>query len=169
MPGQIRKLPSRYCANRWRSISLFQSFGGETSPDWLYEVENFGKIALTEAILETNKRLERVLILPAPRRTCRELTASLNKRGMDVGAIHSDLTQDGGSAVARFKKRNHRNTDVLSRGNDIKASTRSSILTCRDTEDYNHRIGAYQPRRCRRHVHLHQPERPPVGSSVSKT
>ncbi|MCB0559483.1 MAG: DEAD/DEAH box helicase [Phaeodactylibacter sp.] len=145
MPGQIRKFAKELLRDPVE-INIAISKPAENILQLAYEVENFGKIALTERILETNKRLERVLIFAGTKKNVRELAASLNKRGMDVGAIHSDLTQDERVAQLHAFKSGATPiivaTDVLSRGIDIKGiDAVINFDVPGDAEDYVHRIG----------------------------
>ena len=145
MPGQIRKFAKELLRDPVE-INIAISKPAENILQLAYEVENFGKIALTERILETNKRLERVLIFAGTKKNVRELAASLNKRGMNVGAIHSDLTQDERVAQLHAFKSGATPiivaTDVLSRGIDIKGiDAVINFDVPGDAEDYVHRIG----------------------------
>ena len=145
MPGQIRKFAKELLRDPVE-INIAISKPAENILQLAYEVENFGKIALTERILETNKRLERVLIFAGTKKNVRELATSLNKRGMNVGAIHSDLTQDERVAQLHAFKSGATPiivaTDVLSRGIDIKGiDAVINFDVPGDAEDYVHRIG----------------------------
>ncbi|MCB9264451.1 MAG: DEAD/DEAH box helicase [Lewinellaceae bacterium] len=145
MPGQIRTFAKQLLRNP-AEINIAISKPAEKILQLAYEVENSSKIALTEKILETNKRLERVLIFAGTKKNVRELAASLNKRGMDVGAIHSDLTQDEREAQLQAFKSGAKPiivaTDVLSRGIDIKGiDAVINFDVPGDAEDYVHRIG----------------------------
>ncbi len=145
MPEQIRKF-ARQLLRSPVEINIAISKPAEKILQLAYEVEDYGKIALTEKILETNKRLERVLIFASTKKKVRELATSLNKRGMDVGAIHSDLTQDERVAQLHAFKSGAKPiivaTDVLSRGIDIKGiDAVINFDVPGDAEDYVHRIG----------------------------
>lgn len=145
MPEQIRKF-AKQLLRKPVEINIAISKPAEKILQLAYEVEDYGKIALTEKILETNKRLERVLIFAGTKKKVRELATSLNKRGMDVGAIHSDLTQDERVAQLHAFKSGAKPiivaTDVLSRGIDIKGiDAVINFDVPGDAEDYVHRIG----------------------------
>ncbi len=145
MPMQIRKFARQFLRDPVE-ISIAISKPAEKILQLAYEVEDHAKIPLTEKILETNKRLERVLIFAGTKKKVRELAISLNKRGMDVGAIHSDLTQDEREAQLQAFKSGAKPiivaTDVLSRGIDIKGiDAVINFDVPGDAEDYVHRIG----------------------------
>ncbi|MCO6492294.1 MAG: DEAD/DEAH box helicase [Phaeodactylibacter sp.] len=145
MPEQIRKFAKQMLRSPVE-INIAISKPAEKILQLAYEVEDYGKIPLTEKILETNKRLDRVLIFAGTKKKVRELAISLNKRGMDVGAIHSDLSQDEREAQLQAFKSGAKPiivaTDVLSRGIDIKGiDAVINFDVPGDAEDYVHRIG----------------------------
>lgn len=146
MPQLIRQFAKQLMRERPAEVSVAISKPAENILQLAYEVDDSGKIRLTEKILENNKRLQRVLIFAGTKKVVRELAASLNRRGLDVGAISSDLAQDereaqlqaftGGSQPILVA------TDVLSRGIDVKGI--DAVINYDvpgDAEDYVHRIG----------------------------
>ncbi|MCB9275015.1 MAG: DEAD/DEAH box helicase [Lewinellaceae bacterium] len=146
MPQQIRQFAKQLMREKPAEISIAISKPAENILQLAYEVDDIGKIRLTEKILETNKRLQRILIFAGTKKVVRELAASLRKRGLDVGAISSDLEQHereaqlqafaGGSQPILVA------TDVLSRGIDVKGI--DAVINYDvpgDAEDYVHRIG----------------------------
>lgn len=145
MPEQIRKF-AKQLLRQPVEINIAISKPAEKILQLAYEVEDHGKIPLTEKILEANKRLDRVLIFAGTKKKVRELAISLNKRGMDVGAIHSDLSQEEREAQLQAFKSGSKPiivaTDVLSRGIDIKGiDAVINFDVPGDAEDYVHRIG----------------------------
>jgi superfamily II DNA/RNA helicase len=97
-------------------------------------------------VLENNKRLERVIIFAGRKKTVKELSQSLQRKGINAGAIHSDLSQEEREQQLHdFKSGNTPvivATDVLSRGIDIKGiDAVINFDVPGDAEDYVHRIG----------------------------
>lgn len=146
MPSQIRKFAMQILNGPTEEISIAISKPAENILQLVYEVEDHAKIALTEKVLETNKRLERVIIFAGRKKTVKELAQSLNKKGINAGAIHSDLSQEEREQqLHAFKSGNTPvivATDVLSRGIDIKGiDAVINFDVPGDAEDYVHRIG----------------------------
>ncbi len=145
MPAEIRKFAKQLLRDPVE-VNIAISKPAENILQLAYEVEDSGKIQLTEKILEANKRLERVLIFASTKKKVRELAASLKQRGMDVGAVSSDLEQqERENMVQAFKSGVIPvivATDVLSRGIDIKGiDAVINFDVPGDAEDYVHRIG----------------------------
>ncbi|MCR9052596.1 MAG: C-terminal helicase domain-containing protein [bacterium] len=101
---------------------------------------------MTEKVLEANKRLERVIIFAGRKKTVKDLAQALQRKGIQAGAIHSDLSQEEREKQLHgFKSGNTPvivATDVLSRGIDIKGiDAVINFDVPGDAEDYVHRIG----------------------------
>lgn len=146
MPSQIRKFAQQILSGPTAEISIAISKPAENILQLVYEVENHAKIALTEKVLENNKRLERVIIFAGRKKTVKELSQSLQRKGINAGAIHSDLSQEEREQQLHdFKSGNTPvivATDVLSRGIDIKGiDAVINFDVPGDAEDYVHRIG----------------------------
>ncbi len=146
MPHQIRKFAKQILRGPTEEINIAISKPAENILQLAYEVEDHAKIALTEKVLETNKRLERVIIFAGRKKTVRELAQSLQRKNIQAGAIHSDLTQEEREQqLHAFKSGNTPvivATDVLSRGIDIKGiDAVINFDVPGDAEDYVHRIG----------------------------
>ncbi len=146
MPPQIRQFAKQLMRGQPAEVSIAVSKPAENILQLAYEVDDSGKIRLTEHILESNKMLKRVLIFAGTKKVVRELAATLNRRGMDVGAISSDLEQDEREAQLRAFTSGAKPilvaTDVLSRGIDVKGI--DAVINYDvpgDAEDYVHRIG----------------------------
>lgn len=146
MPQQIRQFAKQLMREKPAEISIAISKPAENILQLAYEVDDSGKIPLTEKILESNKRLQRVLIFAGTKKVVRELAASLKRRGLDVGAISSDLEQNEREAMLQAFAGGSKPilvaTDVLSRGIDVKGI--DAVINYDvpgDAEDYVHRIG----------------------------
>ncbi|TXB60065.1 DEAD/DEAH box helicase [Phaeodactylibacter luteus] len=146
MPPTIRKFARQILRADPVEISIAISKPAENILQLAYEVEDHAKIALTEKVLETNKRLERVIIFAGRKKTVKDLATALKRKGISAGAIHSDLSQEEREQQLHdFKSGNVPvivATDVLSRGIDIKGiDAVINFDVPQDAEDYVHRIG----------------------------
>lgn len=146
MPAQIRKFAMQILNGPTKEISIAISKPAENILQLVYEVEDHAKIALTEKVLEANKRLERVIIFAGRKKTVKDLAQALQRKGIQAGAIHSDLSQEEREKQLHgFKSGNTPvivATDVLSRGIDIKGiDAVINFDVPGDAEDYVHRIG----------------------------
>lgn len=146
MPAQIRKFAMQILNGPTKEISIAISKPAENILQLVYEVEDHAKIALTEKVLEANKRLERVIIFAGRKKTVKDLAQALQRKGIQAGAIHSDLSQgEREKQLHGFKSGNTPvivATDVLSRGIDIKGiDAVINFDVPGDAEDYVHRIG----------------------------
>lgn len=146
MPAQIRKFAMQILNGPTKEISIAISKPAENILQLVYEVEDHAKIALTEKVLEVNKRLERVIIFAGRKKTVKDLAQALQRKGIQAGAIHSDLSQEEREKQLHgFKSGNTPvivATDVLSRGIDIKGiDAVINFDVPGDAEDYVHRIG----------------------------
>lgn len=145
MPTEIRRFAKQLLKNPVE-VSIAISKPAENILQAAYEVGDEGKVALTNMLLTGKKRLQRVLIFASTKKKVKEVAESLKVNGMNVGAMHSDLTQDErGERVRQFKNGNLPivvATDVMSRGIDIKGiDVVINYDVPGDAEDYVHRIG----------------------------
>ena len=145
MPPKIRSL-SKQILYKPEEVTIAVSKPAEKIIQGIYRVEDGAKIPLVIHLLTGKKRLKRVLIFASTKRSVKDLTASLQKKGMEVGDIHSDLDQ----AEREVRLRQFKNgtlpiivaTDVLSRGIDVKGiDVVINFDVPHDGEDYVHRIG----------------------------
>lgn len=145
MPSKIRTF-SKQILRDPVEVNIAVSKPAEKILQACYEVEDGGKIPLTEQLLTGKKRLQRVLIFAGTKKAVRDLSATLARRGMNVGAIHSDLEQK----EREDRLQEFRNgslpivvaTDVLARGIDISGiDVVINYDVPGDAEDYVHRIG----------------------------
>jgi superfamily II DNA/RNA helicase len=146
MPPQIRQFSKQLLRSPYKEISLAISKPAENILQGVYEVEDEGKVKLVEYLLQNRKSLGRVIIFASTKAKVRELSTVLQKRGLDVGAVHSDLEQEERERqLAAFKSGKISvivATDVLSRGIDIKGiDLVLNFDVPGDAEDYVHRIG----------------------------
>ncbi len=145
MPPKIRKLSQEILTKPFE-VNIAVSKPAEKIMQAAYDVEDEGKIALTESLLTGKKRLQRVLIFAGTKKAVRDLAVSLQRRGLNVAAIHSDLEQK----EREDRLSDFRNgtlpivvaTDVLARGIDINGiDVVINFDVPHDAEDYVHRIG----------------------------
>jgi superfamily II DNA/RNA helicase len=146
MPPQIRQFSKQLLKSPYQEISLAISKPAENILQGVYEVEDEGKVKLVEYLLQNRQSLGRVIIFASTKAKVRELSTVLQKRGLEVGAVHSDLDQDEREKqLAAFKSGKISiivATDVLSRGIDIKGiDLVLNFDVPGDAEDYVHRIG----------------------------
>ena len=146
MPPQIRQFSKQLLKSPYKEISLAISKPAENILQGVYEVEDEGKVKLVEYLLQNRKSLGRVIIFASTKAKVRELSTVLQKRGLDVGAVHSDLEQEERERqLAAFKSGKISvivATDLLSRGIDIKGiDLVLNFDVPGDAEDYVHRIG----------------------------
>ncbi len=145
MPDKIRTF-SKQILRDPVEVNIAVSKPAEKILQAAYEVEDSGKIPLTEQLLTGKKRLKRVLIFAGTKKAVRELASTLDRRGLTVGAISSDLEQK----EREDRLQDFRNgslpivvaTDVLARGIDISGiDVVINYDVPGDAEDYVHRIG----------------------------
>jgi superfamily II DNA/RNA helicase len=146
MPSQIRKFAKQILREPIQEINIAISKPAENILQLAYEVDDSAKIRLTEKVLEANTRLQRVVIFAGRKKTVKELAGTLQRKGMGVGAIHSDLSQDEREEQLHAFKTGKTPiivaTDVISRGIDIKGiDAVINFDVPGDAEDYVHRIG----------------------------
>jgi ATP-dependent RNA helicase RhlE len=145
MPDQIRRFARQFLQDPVE-INIAVSRPAENIRQMIYEVEDEGKIPLVMNLLKDKDDLKRVLIFAGTKKKVRELSDSLSRQRLKVGAISSDLPQDEReSRLLAFKNGSLPvvvATDVLSRGIDINGiDLVLNFDVPGDAEDYVHRIG----------------------------
>ncbi len=100
---------------------------------------------IVKKVLE-DQSLDRVIIFCSKKTKVRELGRTFRMKGLKVGAMHSDLTQQERDTIMRDFRNGHINiliaTDIVSRGIDIDdIQMVINYDTPHDPEDYVHRIG----------------------------
>jgi ATP-dependent RNA helicase RhlE len=145
MPAKIRKF-AKELLNDPVEVNVAVSKPAENILQAVYELEDEGKVKLVANLLQGKKRLQRALIFASTKKKVREVARSLERAGLNVAAISSDLEQkDREAALHEFRAGNIPivvATDVLSRGIDIKGiDVVINYDVPPDPEDYVHRIG----------------------------
>lgn len=145
MPQKIRKF-ARELLNDPVEINVAVSKPAKNILQAAYELEDEGKVKLVTRLLEGKKRLKRTIIFASTKKKVKEVYNALQKNGMVVAAVSSDLSQDEREeALHQFRSGKIPivvATDVLSRGIDIKGiDVVLNYDVPPDPEDYVHRIG----------------------------
>jgi superfamily II DNA/RNA helicase len=144
MPPKIRTLADKILKSP-EKINIAVSKPAERVMQGAYVVHNTQKVELIRQLL-TGKKLKSIIIFSSTKSKVKELEKELKKLGMNVSAIHSDLTQDQRNEVMRnFRNRKLQilvATDILSRGIDIDSiELVINFDVPGDAEDYIHRVG----------------------------
>jgi superfamily II DNA/RNA helicase len=144
MPPKIRTLADKILKDP-EKINIAVSKPAERVMQGAYVVHNAQKVELIRQLL-TGKKLKSIIIFSSTKSKVKELEKELKKLGMNVSAIHSDLTQDQRNEVMRnFRNRKLQilvATDILSRGIDIDSiELVVNFDVPGDAEDYIHRVG----------------------------
>ncbi|MBP7849864.1 MAG: DEAD/DEAH box helicase [Lentimicrobiaceae bacterium] len=144
MPSEIRSLASKLLQNP-AEISIALSKPAEGVLQAAYAIDDAQKLKLLTHLIQ-NRDLTSILVFSATKRAVKEISQLLNKTGMLVRAIHSDLEQrEREDVLLSFRNRQTQvlvATDVLSRGIDIEGI--DLVLNYdvpQDAEDYIHRVG----------------------------
>ncbi|MGB3546183.1 MAG: DEAD/DEAH box helicase, partial [Saprospiraceae bacterium] len=145
MPGKIRKF-SKEILNDPVEVTIAVSKPAENVSQHVYEVEDWAKVGLVLDILEEKKDLERTLIFAGTKKAVRETARALQRRGVKVAAVSSDLEQkDREDRLSEFRSGELPvvvATDVLARGIHIDGiDLVINFDVPGDAEDYVHRIG----------------------------
>ncbi len=145
MPDKIRKF-SKEILNNPVEVTIAVSKPAENVSQHVYEVEEWAKVGLVLDILEEKKDLERTLIFAGTKKAVRETARALQRRGVKVAAVSSDLEQrDREDRLAEFRSGELPvvvATDVLARGIHIDGiDLVINYDVPGDAEDYVHRIG----------------------------
>lgn len=144
MPGKIRTLASKILNSPEElTIALSKPATGITQKAYL-AFDN-QKYPLLKEILK-DKNLQSIIIFASTKDKVKQIAIELNRQGLPVAAIHSDLEQDEREEVLRsFKNKQIQilvATDILSRGIDIESiSMVINFDVPADAEEYVHRIG----------------------------
>jgi len=145
MPENIRRFAKQLLRDP-EEVSIAISKPAANIMQIAYEVEDIAKLQLADHLLQGKKNLKRVLIFAGTKKMVAEIARRLNKKGLKVGAISSDLQQ----AEREERLLDFRTgklpivvaTDVLSRGIDVKGiDLVLNFDVPSDPEDYVHRIG----------------------------
>ncbi|PPK85634.1 superfamily II DNA/RNA helicase [Neolewinella xylanilytica] len=145
MPGKIRKF-SKEILKDPVEISIAISKPAEKIDQKAFDVADWAKISLIEHILEDKKELERILIFCGRKKTVRDLTRRLQRKGHKAESVSSDLEQqEREDRLGDFRSGKIPiviATDVLSRGIHIDGiDLVINFDVPGDAEDYVHRIG----------------------------
>ncbi|MEL6274961.1 MAG: DEAD/DEAH box helicase, partial [Bacteroidota bacterium] len=145
MPPKIRKF-SKEILTKPVEINIAISKPAEKIDQKAYDVIEEGKLKLVAKIINDKRELDRILVFAGTKKGVRELTRSLKKIGVKVGAVSSDLDQkEREDRISDFRSGKLPvivATDVLSRGihiNGIDLVINYDVPA--DAEDYVHRIG----------------------------
>ncbi|MCB0639550.1 MAG: DEAD/DEAH box helicase [Lewinella sp.] len=145
MPNKIRRFARELLQNPVE-INVAVSKPAENILQAAYELEDTGKEKLVVELLTGKKNLQRTIIFASTKIKVREVARALQKKGLNVAAISSDLSQD--EREERLQEFRSGKlpivvaTDVLSRGIDIKGiDVVINYDVPPDPEDYVHRIG----------------------------
>jgi superfamily II DNA/RNA helicase len=144
MPPRIRTMAQRILKNP-EIINIAISKPAEKINQRVYSVHDHQKMQLLIHLLKEG-RYESVIIFASTKEKVRNLGATLQRRGLNVQAFHSDLEQsERESIMQQFKSGQLRilvGTDILSRGIDVEGiDLVVNYDVPGDAEDYIHRIG----------------------------
>ena len=145
MPNKIRKF-SREILKDPVEISIAISKPAEKIDQKAFDVADWAKISLIEHILKDKIDLERILIFCGRKKTVRDLTRRLQRKGHKAESVSSDLEQqEREDRLSDFRSGKIPiviATDVLSRGIHIDGiDLVINFDVPGDAEDYVHRIG----------------------------
>ncbi|MCF6243093.1 MAG: DEAD/DEAH box helicase [Bacteroidales bacterium] len=144
MPEKIRVLAKKILSEP-EEVNLAISKPAENILQAAYLVYDNYKIELIKNLLE-GKDLKSVLIFSATKKNVKSIRSELQRQGMNVEEIHSDLDQKQREQVMLdFKNRKIQiltATDILARGIDIEEiDLVINFDVPGDAEDYVHRVG----------------------------
>lgn len=144
MPEKIRVLAKKILSEP-EEVNLAISKPAENILQAAYLVYDNNKIELIKNLLE-GKDLKSVLIFSATKKNVKSIRSELQRQGMNVEEIHSDLDQKQREQVMLdFKNRKIQiltATDILARGIDIEEiDLVINFDVPGDAEDYVHRVG----------------------------
>lgn len=146
MPTRIRKFARDLFNNEPVEVNVAVSKPAENILQGAYELEDESKVKLVAHLLQGKKNLQRTIIFASTKKKVREVNTALQRAGLSVAAISSDLDQNAREdALQDFRSGKIPivvATDVLSRGIDIKGiDVVINYDVPPDPEDYVHRIG----------------------------
>ncbi len=144
MPSKIRQL-AKTILQEPEQISLSMSKPAAGVMQVAYLVQDKDKTALITKLLN-KEGLHGVIVFSRTKRAVKEIARKLQKTGLQVEEMHSDLTQDAREEVMRQFRNKKVNilvaTDILARGIDIKELQLVINFDVPDeAEDYVHRVG----------------------------
>ena len=144
MPPKIRQL-AQTILQKHEEISLSMSKPAAGVMQVAYLVYDKDKTALITKLLN-KEGLHGVIVFSRTKRNVKEIARKLQKTGLQVEEMHSDLTQDAREEVMRQFRNKKINilvaTDILARGIDIKELQLVINFDVPDeAEDYVHRVG----------------------------
>ncbi|MEM7550489.1 MAG: DEAD/DEAH box helicase [Bacteroidota bacterium] len=144
MPIKIRDLARKILAEP-EEISIAISKANERITQVAFIIYDSQKIPLALHFLKA-KKFESVIVFCSTKLSTKQLTKELQKLGLDVESVHSDLDQkEREEALQKFKSKKLNilvATDILSRGIDIEdIDLVINYDVPNDGEDYIHRIG----------------------------
>lgn len=145
MPPKIRELAQTILQKNYKEISLSMSKPAAGVMQVAYLVYDKDKTALITKLLN-KEGLHGVIVFSRTKRNVKEIARKLQKTGLQVEEMHSDLTQDSREEVMRQFRNKKINilvaTDILARGIDIKELQLVVNFDVPDeAEDYVHRVG----------------------------
>lgn len=144
MPKEIKHLAEKILHNPV-SIEIAITKPADKIKQYAYICHEEQKDGIMKQIFK-EQQLKRILIFSSSKQKVKELSYSLHKNNINLGAMHSDLEQKLRDNVMREFKAGHINvlvaTDIISRGIDIDdIEMVINYDVPRDVEDYIHRIG----------------------------
>lgn len=144
MPDKIEELAKTLLKNPVE-VKLKVTKPAERIQQSAYVCYNPQKISLVTRIIQ-EKQLSRSIIFTGKKRTVKELAIALQRKKINCGAMHSDLSQaERDEIMYKFKSGQIDilcATDIVARGIDIDdISAVINFDVPHDTEDYVHRIG----------------------------
>ncbi len=151
MPDDIQKLANNILSNPVE-VKIAVSKPAEKIRQIAYICYDGMKDNIVRSVVEhcpfegVEGTVDRVIIFCAKKTKVRELGRTFRMKGLSVGAMHSDLSQQERDTIMRDFRNGHINiliaTDIVSRGIDIDdIQMVINYDTPRDPEDYVHRIG----------------------------
>ena len=151
MPDDIQKLANNILSNPVE-VKIAVSKPAEKIRQIAYICYDGMKDNIVRSVMEhcpfegVEGTVDRVIIFCAKKTKVRELGRTFRMKGLSVGAMHSDLSQQERDTIMRDFRNGHINiliaTDIVSRGIDIDdIQMVINYDTPRDPEDYVHRIG----------------------------
>lgn len=144
MPPNIQKL-AKTILNNPVEVKIAVSKPAEKIKQIAYLCYDGMKDRILRHIL-SDETLDRVIVFASKKTKVRELGRTFKMQGLNIGAMHSDLTQQERDEIM-YEFRNKRinvliATDIVSRGIDIDdIQMVINYDVPRDAEDYVHRIG----------------------------
>ena len=144
MPEEIRKLAKNILKDPVQvTLSLAKPADGITQQ--AYICHEHQKIGIIKDIF-SKESAERVILFVSKKSKVREVATALRKMGLNVGEMHSDLTQSERDEIMFLYKRRKVDllvaTDILARGidiDDIRIVINYDVPS--DQDDYIHRVG----------------------------